>query len=114
MGRKRKAWLLLLLLPGLLLVYWWNTRVIGSVAGPEQDSIVIDGLCYVEDRSDLYQSYSAADRGRYLGRVTDGGQVRLRVYSVKGDAERAFLYALFGYEGCFYVREDLVKESSGL
>ena len=48
--------------------------------------------------------FSGADRGKYLGRVTDGN-ITMRVLSVKGDENGKFLYALWDWEGEFCIRE---------
>jgi len=34
----------------------------------------------------------------------------MKVYSVKDDENRKFIYTLWGYDGCFYVREDITEE----
>ena len=49
--------------------------------------------------------FSSADRGEYLGAVTDGN-VTMRVFSVKGDNSGRYIYTLWDWDGAFYARED--------
>lgn len=114
MGRKGK-WILvggLFALCFTVLMYWQMNREIGTVKGPEMEHIILNDIRYIRDYSDEYQNYSAKDKGIYLGIVTDG-KIKMRVYSVDGDKERNYLYALFGYDGCFYVRESLTEQREG-
>ena len=78
---------------------------IGRVTGAEYQFIEIEGERYVAEWSQEEKlPFSGADRGKYLGRVTDGN-ITMRVFSVKGDESGKFLYALWDWEGEFYIRE---------
>lgn len=89
----------------LILLVGCSSNVIGTVSGAENECITIDNIKYIKDYNDEYQNYSSNDKDRYLGTVTAGDKIKMRVYSVKEDDEGKFIYALWGYEGCFYVRE---------
>lgn len=81
--------------------------IIGTIKGPECQWIEIDGVRYVEDRDGARANeFSGADRGAYLGSVTNGA-ITMRVFSVKGDDSGKFLYTLWDWEGTFYSREGL-------
>ena len=75
---------------------------IGAVRGAEMEKIVIGGVTYVQNSS---LNFTIADKGRYLGRAVSGGTT-FRVYAVKGDPDRQYLYRLWSYEGAFYERKD--------
>jgi hypothetical protein len=77
-------------------------RVIGTVRGAEMEQIVIDGVTYVENPS---LNFTVGDKDRFLGLATNS-KVTFRVYSVKGDPERQYLYRLWEWEGAFYERKD--------
>lgn len=80
--------------------------IIGTIKGAECQFIEIDGVRYVEDRDGARANeFSGADRGAYLGSVTNGA-ITMRVFSVKGDDSGRFLYTLWDWEGAFYSRED--------
>lgn len=76
---------------------------IGTIRGAELEEIVIDGITYEADPGDEHQSFTAADKGKYLGTVTNADEV-FRVYAVKGDSDHQYLYVLWDWEGTFYVR----------
>lgn len=81
--------------------------IIGTISGAEYEFIEIDGVRYA---ADLYNehaanSFSSADRGEYLGSVTNG-EITMRVFSVKGDDSGRFLYTLWDWDGAFYIRAD--------
>ena len=95
--------LALLILPG--------QRTIGTVSGPENDFITIDGVVYVKDSADHYQDFSIADKGRRLGTIPSR-YVKLRIFSVKDDPDREYLYVSSGYEGDYYIREDLTEKET--
>ena len=64
---------------------------IGRVTGAEYQCIEIEGKRYpAEWCQEKKLPFSGADRGKYLGRVTDGN-ITMRVFSVKGD-ERGEVY----------------------
>lgn len=73
--------------------------IIGTIKGPEQNLIEIDGIRYVKNSD---HKFSGADRGEYLGAVTDGN-ITMRVYAVKGGK---YIYTLWDWDGAFYVQED--------
>ena len=80
--------------------------IIGTIKGPECQFIEIDGVRYVEDRDGAREhQFSGADRGAYLGSVTNG-TITMRVFSVKGDDTGRFIYTLWDWEGAFYSREN--------
>ncbi|MBN2472232.1 MAG: hypothetical protein JXN59_16025 [Anaerolineae bacterium] len=79
-----------------------NARVIGTVSGVENERITIGKTAYV-----LFDDpFTSADRGRYLGNASNG-RLTYRVYAVKGDDAQRTLYAVSGYDGAFFIREDL-------
>ena len=75
---------------------------IGTIKGAEHDFIEIDGVRYAQNSDN---DFSGADRGEYLGSVTDGN-ITMRVFSVKGDDSGRYIYALWDWDGAFYVREN--------
>ena len=78
---------------------------IGRVTGAEYQFIEIEGERYIAEWCQEEKlPFSGADREKYLGRVTDGN-ITMRVFSVKGDESGKFLYALWDWEGEFYIRE---------
>lgn len=76
--------------------------VIGTIKGAEHDFIEIDGVRYAQNSDN---DFSGADRGEYLGSVTDGN-ITMRVFSVKGDDSGRYIYSLWDWDGAFYVREN--------
>ena len=62
--------------------------IIGTVSGAENEFIVIDGITYIIDD------------------LAENGDITMRVYSVKGDDSGNYLYALWEWEGNFYVRQN--------
>ena len=92
-----------------LLFFLWANRPAGTVSGPENDFITIGETVYIKDPADHYQDFSIADKGRRLGSI-ESRYVKLRVFAVKNDPNRDYLYVSSGYEGDFYVKESLVKE----
>lgn len=96
---------ILTLLLSVLLLCGCSAEPIGTIRGAELEEIVIDGIIYEADPSDAQQSFSAADRGEYLGTVTNGDET-FRVYAVKDDTGRQYLYVLWDYEGTIYVRKE--------
>ena len=81
--------------------------IIGTIKGSEYQWIEIDGVRYVEDHDGAREhEFSGADRGAYLGSVTNGA-ITMRVFSVKGDDSGRFIYTLWDWDGAFYSREGL-------
>ena len=73
-------------------------QTIGKISGPENDCIIIDEVKYVRETN---HDYSNADKGKYLGKVSNT-KIAMRVYSVKGDIDGEYIYALWDWEGAFY------------
>ena len=97
----RKALAVLVLLGVLLALPGCSRKVIGKIRGPEFDTIVVDQVEYARvDGSGT----AVEDRGDYLGVVTDGGNITFRVFTVKQDPARQYLYCLWDYEGIIYQR----------
>lgn len=75
--------------------------VIGRVYGAENEYIEIDGAVY--ERTTVHP-YTSLDRGNYIGAVKNGAMT-MRVFTVEGDDSRDVLFALWDWEGYFYVRQ---------
>lgn len=85
----------------------FQAPIIGAIKGPECQFIEIDGVKYVENSAGARANqFSSANRGEYLGSVTNG-TITARVFSVKGDDRGRFIYALWDWDGSFYSREGL-------
>ena len=78
----------------------FRARAIGRISGAENDYITIDGTTYVRDTG---TGLSYADKGRFMGRAVNA-DTSMWVYSVKGDADGQYIYVLWEWEGCFYVK----------
>ena len=74
---------------------------IGKISGPENDCITIGDVKY---NLDTNIDFSNADKGKYLGKVSNS-KITMRVYSVKGNTDGEYIYALWDWEGSFYRRE---------
>lgn len=85
-------------------------KTIGTVESPERDRIIVNDVVYVDTDSVSAELnlYSSADKGKFIGTIEDGS-VTLRVYEIKGDKNRDYLYVRWEWEGDTFVREDLVK-----
>jgi len=84
-------------------------KTIGKISGAENEYITIDDVKYVLDTDD---NFSQADKGTYLGKVSNSylgkvsnSKITMRVYSVRGDTDGEYIYALWDWEGAFYKRE---------
>lgn len=77
-----------------------SDEVIGTISGAENEYIIIDNFTYVKDD---FNSFSSKDRGEYLGRVTND-KISMNVYKVKGDDSGNYIYALWDWEGNFYIQ----------
>jgi len=99
----KKFWVLLISFICMFgLVGCNDDKAIGTIKGLENEYIIIENTTYERD----YNSpYSSKDKGKYLGDVTNGN-ITMGVYSVKGDSEGDNIYALWDWEGGFYVRQD--------
>ena len=78
-----------------------NGKTIGKISGPENDCITIDDVKYNRETN---HDFSNAEKGKYLGKVSNS-KITMRVYSVKGDTDGEYIYALWDWEGAFYKRE---------
>lgn len=101
-----------------ILVFSWllcscasNADVIGTVQGAEWETVLVDGIEYINvNMADPeYDLYSAADRSEKLGIIKSGGNT-LHVYAVQGDSEGNYLYVRWEQAGYFYIRRECVKE----
>ena len=75
-----------------------SAEPIGKISGAENEYITINDVKYILDTDN---SFSSADKGDYLGRVSNSN-ITMKVYSVKGDTEKNYIYALWDWEGAFY------------
>ena len=80
--------------------------VIGKVTGSENEYISIGDVTYAKDD---FNNFDSNDRDEYLGRVTND-EISMRIYSVKGDECEDYIYALWDWEGDFYIRQDKLEE----
>jgi len=78
-----------------------NDKAVGTIHGAENDYILYNDVTYVVDTSN---NFSNKDRGEYLGKVTND-KVTMKIYTVKGDENLDYLYALWDWEGNIYIRE---------
>lgn len=76
-------------------------ETIGKISGAENEYITMNDVKYVLDTN---HDFSQADKGAYLGKVSNS-KITMRVYSVKGDTNEDYIYALWDWEGAFYKRE---------
>ena len=89
------------LVMALLLSLVGCSKTIGKISGAENEYITIDDVKYVLDTNN---EFSHADKGNYLGKVSNSN-ITMKVYSVKGDTDGEYIYALWDWEGAFYKRE---------
>ena len=68
--------------------------------GPEWESIEIHGVEYVRAWD---ADVTTADRGRYLGNITQGDLV-FRCYAVKHHPEKEYILCYWDWEGFVYER----------
>lgn len=97
----KKFILVTLVIACLLSLAACGGKTIGKISGPENDCITIDDVKYNRETN---HDFSNADKGKYLGKVSNS-KITMRVYSVKGDTEGEYVYALWDWEGAFYKRE---------
>ena len=74
-------------------------RVIGEITGAEWDVLTIGETEYRQING---LDFTIADKGKYLGKAKFN-ESTVRLYSVKGDIEDKYIYALWDWEGFFYV-----------
>ena len=97
----KKLIALLLTMVSLLSLVACGGKTIGEVRGAENEYITIDDVKYVIDTDN---DFTQADKGTYLGKVSNS-KTTMKVYSVKGDTEGEYIYALWDWEGAFYKKE---------
>ena len=85
----------------LAVVLLGRYKVVGRITGPEWDHLEMGGVTYARRDS---TPYSIADKGEFLGLATDGER-KFRLYAVKGDEERNYIYCFWDWEGFFYQKE---------
>lgn len=95
-----------ILLSILVLTACNSEKAVGTIHGPENDYILYNDVTYVMDTT---HNFSNNDRGEYLGKVTND-KITMKIYTIKGDNNLDYLYALWDWEGEMYVRQDLVDE----
>lgn len=86
----------------LLCLMACDDKNIGKISGAENECITINDVRYIRDTN---SGYSNADKGSYLGKVSNSA-ITMRVYSVKGDANGEYIYALWEWEGAFYKKQE--------
>jgi len=97
----KKLIVLLLAMALLLSLVACSGETIGKISGAENEYITMNDVKYVLDTN---HDFSQADKGTYLGKVSNS-KITMRVYSVKGDTNEDYIYALWDWEGAFYKRE---------
>ena len=85
----------------LLSLIGCSSKTIGKISGAENEYITIDDVKYVLDTNN---KFGQADKGNYLGKVSNL-KITMKVYSVKGDTDGKYIYALWDWEGAFYKRD---------
>lgn len=106
MSSRKKASLLILfviLITSTAVFAVREGKIIGEITGPEWNNLKIGETEY---RLTGGMGYTAADRGRYLGKAKYYENTIVRLYSVKDDEEGKYIYAVWDWEGFFYVREE--------
>lgn len=104
---KRKHRVLWLVACGMVLavilaaVLLGQGKAVGRITGPEWDHLELDGVSYA--RCDT-APYAAGDKGEFLG-LAAAGEETFRLYAVKGDEERNYIYCFWDWEGFFYQKE---------
>ena len=81
-----------------------GSKTIGTIKGAEYEKIVIDDIEYIRT-FDPEISYS--DKGKYLGKVSDG-KLTFKAYSVKFDSAAEYIYCMWDHEGLIYQKADSV------
>ena len=81
---------------------------IGTVSGPEWDTVTVNGVEYIKAPPG-YDIYDSSDKDDHLGIIKSGDKT-FHVYTIKGDTEGEYLYVRWEWEGDIYIRKDLVKE----
>jgi len=76
-------------------------KFIGTISGAENEYITIGDVKYEKDTG---SNFTSKDRGKYLGQVSNSS-ITMRVYSVSGDLSGDYIYALWDWEGGFFLRQ---------
>lgn len=80
----------------------FGAKEIGTIYGAENEYITIDGVEYVRD---IDSGFSYADKGKYLGKVSNS-KITMKVYSVEGDTNGDYIYTRWDWEGYFYKKTE--------
>ena len=105
--KKRKLLIVILVaLFGLLLLssvlyIMPRSRVIGSIEGPEMNTVVIADQVYDKDVNDPFGSI---DKGECIGRLEYGDNSSYAAYKVRGDKD--YIYVESNGRGAFYKRSE--------
>ena len=78
-----------------------TNKTIGKISDAENEFITINDTKYVLDSNN---DFTIANKGKYLGKVSNS-IITMKVYSVKGDTNGEYIYALWDFEGDFYKKE---------
>ena len=106
---KKRIWIALAIILGLLVIAAWYLRPVGTVEGPEWDILHVDGITYISERSAGFDiPYDRSDRGMHIGIIKSGDYI-FHIYEVKGDLDRNYLYWAWEWEGDMYVRQDIAE-----
>lgn len=102
---KRKAILVLsaLLILISVVVIRRESHVIGEISGPEFDRLTIGSEHFLLTDN---HGFTSADRGQFIGKASYHTGISLRLYSVKGENTGKLIYALWDWEGFWYLRQD--------
>ena len=79
-----------------------NRRIIGEITGAEWNQLTIGETEYIVNNA---YDFNIADKGKYLGKAKYN-TLTVCLYSVKGDEEGRYIYAVWDWEGFFFVREE--------
>ena len=85
---KKRIWIALAIILGLLVIAAWYLRPVGTVEGPEWDILHVNGITYISERSAGFDiPYDRSDRGMHIGIIKSGDYI-FHIYEVKGDLDR--------------------------
>lgn len=93
-----------LVLSFLLFLSACGIEPIGTISGAENEFITIEDTLYILDTGN---AFSHVDKGNCIGKVSNS-DITMKIYSVKGDPERNYLYALWDWEGSFYKKQEQI------
>jgi hypothetical protein len=111
---KKKIWVCIIPLFIILIgVTLWYFKPVGTVEGPEWDTLHVDGITYISEGSASVDiPYNRADKGKHLG-IIKSGKYTFHIYEIKGDPERNYLYWTWDWEGEMYVRKEISDAAKG-